>query len=178
MSVKNDHLYLVAVTRVHQHSGCSQNSILVPHDESPSGSQADTHQYTLGGEDKYNTLTKPFISTTCQAMKVSTWISVDILWFLGKPRLTGQEKQAGLPRWQSRLESTCQSRRQVFNPWFGRIPHATEQLSPRTTTEPELWVHELKLPKPARREPVLSNKRSATVRSLRAITKSTPARCN
>ena len=79
MSVKNDHLYLVAVTRVHQHRGCSQSSILVPQDESPSGSQADTHQYTLGREDKYNTLTKPFISTTCQAMKVSTWISVDIL---------------------------------------------------------------------------------------------------
>ena len=69
-------------------------------DESPSGSQADTHQYTLNGEaskDKYHTLTKPFVSTACQAMEVSTWISVDILWFLGKPRITGQEKQTGLP---------------------------------------------------------------------------------
>ena len=68
MSVKNDHLYLVPVTRIHQHMGCSQSSILVPRDESPSGSQADTHQYTLNGEaskDKYHTLTKPFVSTAC-----------------------------------------------------------------------------------------------------------------
>ena len=27
-----------------------------------------------------------------------------------------------------------------FNPWSGKIPHATEQLSPcATTTEPALW---------------------------------------
>ena len=28
----------------------------------------------------------------------------------------------GLPRWLSSEESACQSRRQVFDPWVGKIP--------------------------------------------------------
>ena len=44
-----------------------------------------------------------------------------------------------LPWWLSGGESTCQFRRHGFDPWSGRIPHASEQLSPcGPTTEPEL----------------------------------------
>ena len=39
-----------------------------------------------------------------------------------------------LPRWSSGWESTCQCRGHGFNPWSGRIPHATRQPSPCTTT--------------------------------------------
>ena len=39
----------------------------------------------------------------------------------------------GLPWWSSGWESTCQCRGQGFNPWSGKIPHATEQLSPCST---------------------------------------------
>ena len=36
--------------------------------------------------------------------------------------------------------STCQYRRHGFNPWSGKIPHVTEQLTPCTTAaEPVLW---------------------------------------
>ena len=54
----------------------------------------------------------------------------------------------GLPWWRSGGESACQCRGCGFEPWSGKIPHATEQLgSWATTTEP------------ARLEPVLRNKR-------------------
>ena len=37
------------------------------------------------------------------------------------------------------LASTCRCRGHGFDPWFGKIPHAMEQLSPcATTTEPVL----------------------------------------
>ena len=39
----------------------------------------------------------------------------------------------GLPWWLRVKESACQCRRHRFNPWSGKIPHATEQLSPRAT---------------------------------------------
>ena len=43
----------------------------------------------------------------------------------------------GLPWWLSGKESACQCRRHGFNPSSRKIPHATEQLSPcSTTTEP------------------------------------------
>ena len=43
----------------------------------------------------------------------------------------------GLPWWFSGKESACQCRRHGFNPRSGRIPHASEQVSPHaTTTEP------------------------------------------
>ena len=54
----------------------------------------------------------------------------------------------GLPWWHSGWESACQCRGHGYEPWSGKIPHATEQLGPwATTTEP------------ARLEPVLRNKR-------------------
>ena len=46
-------------------------------------------------------------------------------------------------------ESTCQCRRHTFSPWFGKIPHAAEQLSPCvTTTEPVLYSLEGATPEP------------------------------
>ena len=45
----------------------------------------------------------------------------------------------GHPWWLSDKRSTCQCRIEGFNPWSGKMPHATEQLSPgATTTEPVL----------------------------------------
>ena len=41
---------------------------------------------------------------------------------------------SGLPWWLSGKESTFQCRRCGFHPWSGKIPHATEHLSPCTTT--------------------------------------------
>ena len=59
-----------------------------------------------------------------------------------------KNRSVGLPWWRSGWESACQCRGHGFDPWSGRIPHATEQLSPwATTTEP------------ARLEPVLRNER-------------------
>ena len=47
--------------------------------------------------------------------------------------------QAGLSWWYSGQESACQCRGHRIDPWSGRIPHATEQLSLcATTTEPTL----------------------------------------
>ena len=44
-----------------------------------------------------------------------------------------------LPWWRSGEESACQCRGHGFEPWSGKIPHATEQLSScATTTEPVL----------------------------------------
>ena len=43
------------------------------------------------------------------------------------------------PQWLSGQESACQRRRQRFEPRSGRIPHATELLSPwAAATEPVL----------------------------------------
>ena len=39
-------------------------------------------------------------------------------------------KNVGLPWWRSGLESACQCRGHGFEPWSGKIPHATEQLGP------------------------------------------------
>ena len=54
----------------------------------------------------------------------------------------------GLPWWRSGWESACQCRGYGFEPWSGKIPHATEQLGPWAT-----------ITEPARLEPVLCNKR-------------------
>ena len=43
-------------------------------------------------------------------------------------------KRIGLRWWSSGWESACQSWGHGFNPWSGRIPHATEQLSLYPTT--------------------------------------------
>ena len=46
----------------------------------------------------------------------------------------------GLSWWLSGKISTCQGKRQKFNPWSWKDSHATELLSPCTTTpEPVLW---------------------------------------
>ena len=59
-----------------------------------------------------------------------------------------QEGWWGLPWWRSGWESACQCRGHGFEPWSGKIPHATEHLGPwATVTEP------------ARLEPVLRNER-------------------
>ena len=69
--------------------------------------------------------------------------------FSNKPSLVASIKAVlGLPWWHSGWESACQCRGHGFEPWSGKILHATEQLGPwATTTEP------------ARLEPVLRNKR-------------------
>ena len=64
----------------------------------------------------------------------------------------------GLPWLYSGWELACQCRRQGFNPWPGKIPHATEQLNPH-----------LQLLKLMCLEPVLCNKRSSCI-----TTKSSP----
>ena len=58
------------------------------------------------------------------------------------------KREGGLPWWYSDWESACQCRGHGFEPWSGKIPHATEQLGPWATTA-----------EPARLEPVLRNKR-------------------
>ena len=40
----------------------------------------------------------------------------------------------GLPWWLIGKESTCQCRKHGFDPWSGKIPQATDQLSPHATT--------------------------------------------
>ena len=50
-----------------------------------------------------------------------------------------QKLSWGLPWWLSGKESTWQCGRHRLHPWSGKIAHATEQLSPHTTTiEPVL----------------------------------------
>ena len=57
-------------------------------------------------------------------------------------------KYTGLPWWHSGWESACQCRGHGFEPWSGKIPHATEQLGPWATTTEGTCL-----------EPVLHNKR-------------------
>ena len=49
------------------------------------------------------------------------------------------KKEERLPWWCSGWESACQCRGHGFEPWSGKIPHGTEQLSLCTTaTKPAL----------------------------------------
>ena len=75
----------------------------------------------------------------------------------------------GLSWWLSSKDSTCQCRRQRFDPWSGTIPHATEQLSLcATVVEPVLQSPGTTTTEPSYRnywsphilEPIRSNKRS------------------
>ena len=51
-----------------------------------------------------------------------------------------KKNNGGLPWWHSGWESACQCKGHGFDPWSGRTPHATEQLSPcAATAEPALW---------------------------------------
>ena len=60
-------------------------------------------------------------------------------WRGKKQKQNKTEKQVGASLVHSGWESACQCRGHGFEPWSGKIPHATEQLSPcATTTEPAL----------------------------------------
>ena len=51
-----------------------------------------------------------------------------------------KNKSWGFPWWLTGEESACQCRRQGFEPWSRKIPHAEEQLSLfNTTTEPKSY---------------------------------------
>ena len=66
--------------------------------------------------------------------------------------------ETGHPWWRSGEESTCQYTGHKFDPWSGKTPYATEQLS-LCATAPELpsshQAHPLQPLKPTRREPAL-----------------------
>ena len=53
----------------------------------------------------------------------------------------------GLLWWLSGKEFACQCRRHVFDPWSGKILHATEQLKPGSHN---YWALTLQLLKPTR----------------------------
>ena len=66
---------------------------------------------------------------------MSEWIWVRLYMFRIGP--FKKLSSSGLPWWRSGWESACQCRGHGFEPWSGKIPHATEQLGPwATTTEP------------------------------------------
>ena len=78
----------------------------------------------------------------------------------------------GLPWGHSGRESSCQCRGRGFYPWSGKIPHASERLSPCTaTTEPVLYTPGATTiesecassQSPCTLEPTLRNKRSPPV---------------
>ena len=77
----------------------------------------------------------------------------------------------GLPWECSGWESACQSRRHGFEPWSGKIPHASEQLSPcATTTESachNYWS-------PCTWSPCSATREATAVRSPRTATKRSP----
>ena len=50
------------------------------------------------------------------------------------PQLIKENLYMGLPWWLSGKESTWKCRRHGFDPWSGKIPHPTKQLSPCATT--------------------------------------------
>ena len=51
-------------------------------------------------------------------------------------------RMCGLPWWLSGKELACQRRRRELNLWYGKTPHAVEQLDPwATTTETEPERH-------------------------------------
>ena len=78
-----------------------------------------------------------------------------------QPQLS-KNKYIGLPWWLSGKESTCQGKGHGFAPWAGKIPRATEHLSPYATTmgacalEPgshSYWTQVPQLLKPRTLEP-------------------------
>ena len=70
------------------------------------------------------------------------YIQYPMINYNGKEYL--KKECTGLPWWRSGWESACQCGGRGFGPWSGRIPHATERLSPWAT-----------IAEPARLEPVL-----------------------
>ena len=89
-------------------------------------------------------------------------IEPQVKWMIRWLEMIGQRyssirSRIGLPWGFRSKEPACQCRRHKFDPWSGKIPHATEQLCPwATTTEPVLeprnhdyWVQVVRLLKPA-----------------------------
>ena len=50
-----------------------------------------------------------------------------------------KKRKNGLPWWSGGSESVFQCRGHRFKPWSGKVPHATGQLSPWTTTQSTHW---------------------------------------
>ena len=82
--------------------------------------------------------------------------------FLTCGRFFSKMNKVGLPWWLSDKEPACQSRRHGFKPRFGKIPHATEQVSPFTTT-----------PEPVLQSPGATAREATTRRSLHTATRAT-----
>ena len=95
----------------------------------------------------------PFIITSNLVSTKFSWVLWVILAIIklqqGFVETFYLEPIRGLLSWLSGKESTCKCRRHRFDPWSGRIPHASEQLSLRaTTTEPVLESPEIKTTEP------------------------------
>ena len=76
----------------------------------------------------------------------------------------------GLPWRLGRKEFACQCRRQGFDPWTGKIPQATGQLSPRLCSK----ASEPQLPKPESPTAHAPQREATTVRSPCAATREKP----
>ena len=101
----------------------------------------ETRVQSMGREDP---LEKEMVTHS----SILTW---RIPWILSSS-IINLRKLRGLPWWLSGKKSTCQCRRQGFDLWFGKIPHAAEQLNPcATTAEPVL--HGPGAPNPEARMP-------------------------
>lgn len=100
----------------------------------------------------------------------------------GRRTFKVSSKFLGRPWWSSGKESACQYNRHRFDPWSGRIPPATEQLSPwpqLLSQRSRAWELHLQSPWAATTEacclePVLRNKRSRRNEKPSAATESRP----
>ena len=101
-----------------------------------------------------------------------TWFSLK---YKKKPNSSPTLKQitSGLPWWSNGKESAWQCRRHGFNPWSGKIPHASEQLGLSTATAPVLRAQEPQLLKSTQPE-LVSAKEATVTRSHRAATREQP----
>ena len=85
----------------------------------------------------------------------------------------------GLLSWISGGESVCHCRRHGFSPWSGKIPHATERLSPRaTTTEPVLQSPGAATTEAYAPWSLCSARETTATRSLHTAARVAPALCN
>ena len=74
--------------------------------------------------------------------------------------------------WFSGKDSFCRCRRHGFNPWYRKIPHAVEQLSPwATTPEPTCCNHWASVPESLCSAP----REAAAVRSRHIATRERPS---
>ena len=80
---------------------------------------------------------RPMLEVGWQRKHPSHFDTVEIYWDRHLRLIKTQG--LGLPWWRSGEESACRCRGHRFEPWSGKILHATEQLSPwAATTEPVL----------------------------------------